>query len=124
MLESKWAKSDEKSQAIFTTRESVVDFLETMLRHKFFHRARKIIVRAEPKKKKTDEVESSAAEDVREKKEKLKEKKKTDKKAKDDSEEKVEKRKEKKKVKLDMHLEQIYVDGNEVFYALIFQRHR
>lgn len=102
-------------------KDSVIDFLENLLRHKFFHRARKIIVRNEPKKKKTDQdaIESSAPED-KEKKKAKKEKAKKEKSEKDDSEEKGEKPekekkpKEKKKVKLDMHLEQVYVDGNEV----------
>lgn len=133
LLDSKWAKDTDKNPALFTSRESVIDFLDTMLRHKFFHRARKIIVTSEPKKKKKtdDAVESSAAED----KDKVRERKKAKKaKAGEDGDkpvgeqatasdagtdvkpEKKEKREKegKKKVKLDMHLEQIVVDGNEV----------
>jgi len=147
LLDSKWAKdSGPKSPALFTSRDTVIDFLDTMLRHKFFHRARKIIVKTEPKKKKTDTdaVESSAAEEKRE--EKVRERKKAKKTAKsgagDDNgdktatagtsggdqdvkekseKEKVEKKEKRekeggvRKVKLDMHLEQIFVDGNEPY---------
>jgi len=93
LLDSKFASG---SNAIFSDRQSVVDFMECMLIHKFFHRALKIIVRPDDKKKKKlksdAEVESSAAED-----------KKSDEK------------KGKKKVKLDMHLQQTFVDDNEPY---------
>jgi len=113
LLDSKWAtKAKDEKEALFTTRDSVVDFLENLLRHKLFHRARKIIIKPESKKKKADaEVDSSATEDAPEKKNGKKSS--ADKDATPDSP-KGEK-KEKKKVKLDMHLEQIYVDGNEVY---------
>ena len=32
------------SKTLFETRQQVVDFLEIMLRHKFFHRAKKIVI--------------------------------------------------------------------------------
>jgi translocation protein SEC62 len=125
LLDSKWAtKAKTEQEAVFTTRDSVVEFLEQMLRHKFFHRARKIIVKSEPKKKKGDQEESAAEEAADKKKDKVKKDKKekdgansddkdTDAKDKDAVVEK--KQKEKKKVKLDMHLDQVYVDGSEPF---------
>ncbi|KAI1285315.1 Translocation protein SEC62 [Halotydeus destructor] len=114
LLESNWAKATGES-TIFPSRESVIDFMDDLLRHKLFHRARKIIVKPEDKKtKKTDqEVEVSAAEEKKDKPKKEKGKK-TDSTEKE-SDEKVEKKKEKKKVKFDMHLTQIFVDGNEPY---------
>lgn len=38
---SPWNKS------LFETREQVTDFLDTMLRHKFFHRAKKVVITEE-----------------------------------------------------------------------------
>ncbi|RWS25702.1 translocation protein SEC62-like protein [Leptotrombidium deliense] len=119
LMDSKWAtrKRNEK-EALFTTRDSVVEFMELMLRHKFFHRALKIIVTKDAKKKKNDNEENSSPEDGKERK---KEKEKTSKKEKakvekeTEKESEIEKKKEKKKVKLDMHMEQVFVDSNEPY---------
>lgn len=45
LLKSKFA---EKDNAYFTTREEVVEFLDTMLSYKFFHRALKVPIAVEP----------------------------------------------------------------------------
>ena len=93
LLESKWSSE-------FSSREAVVDFMHTMLIHKLFHRARKIICHFPA----TD-----------------------DSKVKDSSSSKTKSSstasgtttttvtKHKKKVKLDMHHEQIFVDGSEPY---------
>lgn len=124
LMDSPWAKNKRKSEANFTTRESIVEFMDNMLRHKFFHRAKKIVVQKDNKKKKKDKDDESNAgsEDIKEK-EKEKKSKEKEKKGKLDKEEKTdakkeegsEKKKEKKKIKLDMHLEQVFVDGNEAY---------
>lgn len=112
LMDSKWAQGNKKNDddVVFTSREVVVDFMDLMLRHKFFHRAKKIIVEKEEKpkaKKKKEEKsaaeESSAAEDHK------------DKSKKSGKEKEKEVKERKRKVKLDMHLEQIYVDANEPY---------
>jgi len=107
LLDSKWATGGDKT--IFTTRQSIVNFMETMLVHKFFHRAKKVIVppKEEKGKKKSQqekktkwksdvEVESSAAEASSSPSTKKEKKGKT-------------------KFKLDMHLEQLFVDAAEPY---------
>lgn len=95
--------------------------MENLLRHKLYHRARKIIIRPESKKKIDQDGESSAVEDPTEKKngKKVADKEETPEAKEDGTEKKVVEKKEKKKVKLDMHLEQIYEDGNEVYLRTI-----
>lgn len=122
LLDSKWAvKQKGETDALFTTRESVVDFMERLLRHKMFHRAKVVVVqKSDVKKKKGDE--ESAAEEPSKKSKKSKENNdgnESEKKDDDSKKEKGEKRKKaekkgKKKIKLDMHMEQIFVDGKEV----------
>lgn len=67
LLESKFAKRD---NPLFVTRPDAVDYLDTMLRHKFFHRARKVPVseqelkaRGKKDKKSKDELEDKKKED-------------------------------------------------------------
>ncbi|XP_067123798.1 translocation protein SEC62 isoform X1 [Centruroides vittatus] len=121
LMDSPWAKS-KKMEANFTTRESIVEFMDNMLRHKFFHRAKKIVVQKDSKKKKKekDEETNAGSEETKEKEKKLKDKEKKSKSEKEEKadtkkEEGPEKKKEKKKIKLDMHLEQVFVDGNEAY---------
>lgn len=125
LQDSKWAQTSKKQkQPLFTSRDSIVGFMNVMLKHKFFHRAKTVIVKKEDKKKKKDD---ESADDVKEKekektkkREKEKDDKKDDKDEKSEAEGTVEKKKEKKKVKLDMHFDQTFVDGNEV--SLFFQK--
>ncbi len=132
LLESKWAKDDKRQkEPVFTSRESVVDFMDQMLRHKFFHRAKTVIVKKD-KKKKLEEESSANEEVLKDKKNKakkdseklsIKEEQHKDKEEKGDKTEKSQetetKKKEKKKIKLDMHLEQIFVDENEVVINIL-----
>merc|ERR1739838_529589 len=82
LLDSKWAKAKKGEEALFTTRESVVDYCNRLLKKQFYHRALKVM-----KKKPEKEI----------KKEKEKEKEKEKDKAKCDSSKEDEKEKEKKK---------------------------
>lgn len=84
---------------MFDSRESVVDFMNIMLEHKFFHRAKAIIVKKEIKAKPDNESTDECSKNENKKSEKTK-------------------NKEKKKVKLDMHLKQVFVDANEVCFGL------
>lgn len=114
-MKSKWAASQSKKSddALFTSRESVMDFMDTLIRHKFFHRAKKVIVikeqkgasKAEANKAEKDRVaaESSAAEDRTDREDKAGKSSKA-----------AKKEPPKKRIKLDMHMEQVFVDSNEV----------
>ncbi|XP_001356317.3 translocation protein SEC62 isoform X1 [Drosophila pseudoobscura] len=112
------SKFTEGNNPLFTTREQAVEFMDVMLEHKFFHRAKKVPVTL-------DEIRGKSAEKKGEIKEK--EKPKDDKKDTDleaDSgngdgpsvtAEKDKKEKKKRKIRLDMHPEQIFVDGSEAY---------
>ena len=132
LLDSKWAAGKKDlPDALFTDRESVVEFMHQMLLHKFFHRAAHIIVtrpadgeKKKGKKKKIQEAdvaaESSAAEDTKgkekdEKKGKCGSKNEDSESSDTGSKAKDSKRKIKKLVKLDMHTEQLFVDGKEAY---------
>nr|XP_029480086.1 translocation protein SEC62-like isoform X1 [Oncorhynchus nerka] len=81
LLDSKWAKAKKGEEAVFTTRDSVVDYCNKLLKKQFFHRALKVM------KKKPEK-------DIKKDKEKEKEKKKD---SKDVEASDVKKEKEKKK---------------------------
>lgn len=89
-----------------------------MLRKKFFHRARKIPVseqelkaRSKKKEKKKDKDDTTK----REKSEAEEERKKDDGESSHAEEKKDKVKKEKRKIRLDMHLEQQFVDGNDAY---------
>ncbi|XP_037075543.1 translocation protein SEC62-like [Pollicipes pollicipes] len=145
LLDSPWASGEKKHQIIFTDRQSVVDYLDLMLRHKFFHRAKKIAItdrdlrrkelkklkkkEEEDRKKKTkDESESDSGEEDEKgsKQERDGEKSNAEETAGEKSavegekSPKAKKKKEetdkpKRRVKLDMHLEQVFVDGTDAY---------
>lgn len=129
LLESKWAKADKRTdETKFPDRESVVDFMNIMLEHKFFHRVKTIIVTKEVKQRKTEKPENDSAEESQAEKKKTNktgatasavgaaEKSPEAKRSKKSGKEKKPEKKEKKKVKFDMHSEQVFVDANEVNY--------
>jgi len=112
--DSPWSKEKAKegSTPIFEARYQAVDVLDTLLRHKMFHRARKIpVAEKEKKKKKTDDDESSKGEG-----DKSPEMRKR--KGKDQEEKQTEREKKKRKIRLEMHNEQIIVDGAEAYVWL------
>lgn len=109
LMSSKFAQGD---KCLFPTRQYAIDYLDLMLTHKFFHRARKVPVselelkgrtKEKPKDQekqtkitKETDAESSHAENKQEKTEKLPEKKK-------------------RKIRLEMHPNQVFVDGHEAY---------
>ncbi|XP_035734587.1 translocation protein SEC62-like [Vespa mandarinia] len=108
------------SKTRFETREQVTKFLDIMLRHKFFHRAKKVVISEEELckirgiKKKIKEPKEEKKSNEKEK-EDLKENKDASNK---DNEEKSDERKEikkKSKVRLEMHMEQYFVDCNDAY---------
>ncbi|KAH7960540.1 hypothetical protein HPB49_021057 [Dermacentor silvarum] len=112
LLESPWATGKPKVEQLFTTRESVVEFMNTLLQHKFFHRAKKIIVTKPKKKKDDDDTGGGTPKATREKKKKDEADGSA---SKEGAEEKKEVEEIKKKLKLDMHLDQYFVDANEPY---------
>ncbi|CAL4096335.1 unnamed protein product, partial [Meganyctiphanes norvegica] len=140
-LDSPWATGKD---VVFTDRQSVVDYCDRLLKFKFFHRAKKIAItdkdlkpkdlkkkklkeKEEKKKEEKKEKEKKALESKKEKKEENKKEEKKEKEDQEDDEEKEnkedeniedeedEKKKKKTKIKLDMHLEQIFVDGTDAY---------
>ena len=88
LLESEWATGE---NAIFTNREAVVQFGNKLLKSKFFHRAKKIAI---------NDFDLSPRELKKKKEEEAKNRKKDDR---------------RRKVKLNMHPEQVFVDGSEAY---------
>lgn len=109
---SPWSKSR------FETREQVTEFLDLMLRHKFFHRAKKVVI-SEEELYKIRGIKKKVKETKKEKKsiEKEKEESKDNKDATDgkDNDDKTEEKKKKPKVRLEMHMEQYFVDCNDAY---------
>uniref|UniRef100_A0A8C9AKE3 Translocation protein SEC62 n=1 Tax=Prolemur simus TaxID=1328070 RepID=A0A8C9AKE3_PROSS len=79
LLDSKWAKAKKGEEALFTTRESVVDYCNRLLKKQFFHRALKVMKMKYDKdiKKEKDKgkAESGKEEDKKSKKENVKDEK-------------------------------------------------
>lgn len=136
LMKSKFA---EGNNPLFTTREQVVDFLDLMLEHKFFHRARKVPISIDDvrgAKSSTKKEAGDKKEDTTTTSNTSKEKSaKKDKEEKKDTEAEAEasgnngvsdeaggtsasgekKEKKKRKIRLDMHPEQVFVDGSEAY---------
>lgn len=124
LLDSKWTKSKKGEEALFTTRESVVDYCNRLLKKQFFHRALKVMKKKPEKdlKKEKEKVKSDSGKEEEKKGKKEKEKKKdseatdTKKEKSDDSPGSPKKKKDvKKKFKLEPHEDQLFLDGNEVY---------
>ncbi|XP_041037579.1 translocation protein SEC62 [Carcharodon carcharias] len=132
LLDSKWAKSKKGEEAVFTTRESVVEYCNRLLKKQFFHRALKVMKKKSEKeiKKEKEKVknDSSKEEEKKSKKEITKEEKSKKEKKKDSEKEENKKEKKdeapgtpkkkketKRKFKLEPHNDQLFLDGNEVY---------
>ncbi|XP_003218189.1 translocation protein SEC62 [Anolis carolinensis] len=136
LLDSKWAKAKKGEEALFTTRESVVDYCNRLLKKQFFHRALKVM-KMKPDKdlKKEKEKEKGKTESGKEDEKKSKKDSGKDEKAKKEKEKEKEKKKDgekeegkkdetpgtpkkketKRKFKLEPHEDQVFLDGNEVY---------
>lgn len=121
LMASKFAQGE---NCLFPTRESGIDFLDGLLVHKFYHRAKKVpVTEAELKRgkkidKKADDDEQKEASATGTKK---KEEKGTDAESSQVEGKKdklVEKEKKKRKIRLDMHPDQVFVDGGEAYVWL------
>jgi len=99
---SPWAKKnvkDPETQLYFEIRDHCVDFLDDLLKHKMFHRAKKIPVDSDMLKNKKKKKEADQE---------------TDDGNKSDAKQIAEKKK-KRKIRLDMHLEQIFLDSKDAY---------
>ncbi|XP_033323181.1 translocation protein 1 [Megalopta genalis] len=111
-------KNSPWSKFKFETREQVTKFLDLMLRHKFFHRAKKVVITEEELckirgiKKKVKDIKKEKKPNEKEKEYSKDAKDATDGK---DGEDKVEEKKKKPKVRLEMHMEQYFVDCNDAY---------
>lgn len=134
LMASKYAEGE---KCLFPTREIAIDFLDTMLVHKFFHRAKKVTVsenelrrgkKSADKDKSDDEKSAATTSTTLKKREKSTDKSNKDDKASADDTEtttaaaaadapKTEKpvEKKKRKIRLDMHPDQVFVDGAEAY---------
>ena len=116
LLESPWAKKTKKDEIYFNNRDAVISYMARMLEQKLFHRAKKIVIQKDPKKKKNEEeIDSVKEKETKKSKGKSETTEKKDEKEGKKEGETGEKKKEKKKIKLDMHLEQIFIDSNEPY---------
>merc|ERR1712133_292824 len=102
----------DKSELNFGTREQCVVYLDELLRHKMFHRAKKIPV-AEKVSKKDKKDKDKGTDKEEEKEETPKSKTKGDK---DKTSPALTKKK--RKIRLDMHLDQIFVDSSDAYVWL------
>ncbi|XP_051554464.1 translocation protein SEC62-like [Myxocyprinus asiaticus] len=131
LLDSKWAKTKKGDEALFTTRESVVDYCNRLLKKQFFHRALKVmkkkpekdVKKEKEKEKEKEKAKSDSGKEDEKKAKKEKDKKKdfeaadTKKDKNDDSPGSPKKKKDvKKKFKLEPHEDQLFLDGNEVYF--------
>lgn len=117
LLASKFAQGD---NCLFPHRQAVIDFMDEMLHHKLFHRARKVAVSEQElrgKSKKGGEKEKDQPKGV-------KDDKTTDGGESSHAEGKggaaadKDKEKRKRKIRLEMHPEQLFVDGHEAYVWL------
>ncbi|XP_075426948.1 translocation protein SEC62 [Ascaphus truei] len=127
LLDSKWAKAKKGEEALFTNRESVVEFCNRLLKKQFFHRALKVMKMKPEKEKEKGKTDSGKEEEKKSKKEVSKEektaKKEKEKKKEGDKEEgkkdetpgTPKKKETKRKFKLEPHEDQVFLDGNEVY---------
>ncbi|CAI6343191.1 unnamed protein product [Macrosiphum euphorbiae] len=124
LLESKWATSEK----LFTTRQEIETFLDLMLKHQFYHRAKKVPI-SDQELKAMKNKKSKKSNDTDKDEKKKTDKKKKDKKD-DESEEtskddkidddkikstEIERKKKSRKIRLEMHMEQSFVDNLDAY---------
>ncbi|XP_053677296.1 translocation protein SEC62 [Anopheles nili] len=118
LLASKFGQGD---NCLFPHRQAVIDFMDEMLYHKFFHRARKVPVseqelRGKSSKKPTETPHQAAKEGTGKA---AKEERTTDGESSQAEGAKVEvAEKRKRKIRLEMHPEQVFIDGHEAYVWL------
>uniref|UniRef100_A0A8D9EII1 Oxysterol-binding protein n=1 Tax=Cacopsylla melanoneura TaxID=428564 RepID=A0A8D9EII1_9HEMI len=125
-MESEWAKPKNADvDPFFRSRTDVVIFLDIMLRHKMFHRAKKVPVSEEElkAKKMKNRKEKKGGGDTGDEKKKKEdvddgESKKKKKKGGEENKEQADKAQVKKKIRLEMHYNQMFTDGLDAYVWL------
>lgn len=112
LLASKWATG---KSPLFTERIEVVDFLHEMLLHKFFHRARKVPVSEQELKGRSKKKDADKATKKDEETKENKDGEKIQTGEGKETKEVKEKEKRKRKIRVDMHSEQLFVDGLDAY---------
>ncbi|CAD7086030.1 unnamed protein product [Hermetia illucens] len=136
LMKSHFAEGD---NCLFPSRESAVEYLDVMLEHKFFHRAKKVPVYLDELKsggnsnsggaggkvstKKNGEKQEAGSKKEKETKDEKDDEKEKEKEKLTDHDSHVEgtsddvasKEKRKRKIRLEMHPEQLFVDGSEAY---------
>uniref|UniRef100_A0A8D8VNT7 Translocation protein SEC62 n=2 Tax=Cacopsylla melanoneura TaxID=428564 RepID=A0A8D8VNT7_9HEMI len=126
IMESEWAKPKNADvDPFFRSRTDVVIFLDIMLRHKMFHRAKKVPVSEEElkAKKMKNRKEKKGGGDTGDEKKKKEdvddgESKKKKKKGGEENKEQADKAQVKKKIRLEMHYNQMFTDGLDAYVWL------
>lgn len=117
LLASKFAQGD---NCLFPHRQAVIDFMDDMLHHKLFHRARKVPVSEQELRGKSKKTGGGGEKDKD--KGTVKDEKATDggesSHAEGGKAGDKDKEKRKRKIRLEMHPEQIFVDGHEAYVWL------
>lgn len=115
--DSPWSKlkvaNPDTAELVFDSRERCVEFLDDLLRHKMFHRAKKIPVvdPVKPGRKKNKKVEEKTDGEETDKGAKKGEKEGS-------KDKEVEDKRKKRKIRLDMHLDQIFLDTSDAYVWL------
>nr|XP_002737999.1 PREDICTED: translocation protein SEC62-like [Saccoglossus kowalevskii] len=110
LLDSKWASGKTNETELFTTRQTVVDYLDGLLQKGLFYRAVKVF--KEKKEKDKEKKEAKEKGDAGEKKIK---KKKKERKENEDTPTGKKLKEVKRKFKLEPHDEQIFIDGSDAY---------
>ncbi|KAK7866203.1 hypothetical protein R5R35_001417 [Gryllus longicercus] len=111
LMTSHWAEAKNGEEPLFASRVAVVEFLDKMLRHKFFHRAKKIPVSEQELKAKLKKKEKERKKDG----EKIERVEDADSSHAEGEKQIEEKEKKKRKIRLEMHLDQLFVDGLDAY---------
>uniref|UniRef100_A0A914X0A0 Translocation protein SEC62 n=1 Tax=Plectus sambesii TaxID=2011161 RepID=A0A914X0A0_9BILA len=131
LLDSKWGPKAKKDP-LFNNRPSAIDFMQTLMSKGLFWHARKLVPKRkerpaekdgkDKKERETDHADSPKVHKSPKKSKKDKEKEanassKDDEDAKPDEKKEDEEKdsKKKKKIKLEVHSEQVFIDGNDVY---------
>lgn len=106
LLDSKWASGKKGAEILFTDRESVIDYLQMLLELGMFER----VSRVRKKKKSGEKDEGIKSKDGKDSPKSTKSKKESS-----EGTSKADGKKKKVKVKLELHENQVFLDGDEVY---------
>lgn len=110
MKDSPWSmeRSKEGAELRLEYREQAIDLLGELMRHKMFHRAKKIPVADKKKKKEETDGEASLPPSPQARQRKGKKNEVVEDKG-------EEREKKKRKIRLEMHNDQVFLDGNDAY---------